>query len=85
MDLKQWDEGPNNPPGIAFSEMVTYIEMDPETKMGMISCLLELCHPTFRDKNVFILTFLLGLLDMEDDDEVRKGLNSPRSFFFRFL
>ena len=74
MDLMQWSSSPSKPCGVPFSEMVTFIRMDPDTKLGMISCLLELCHPTFRDKTVFILTFLLGLLDFEDDDEVREGL-----------
>ena len=74
LDLKQWASSSSKPCGVPFSEMVTFIRMDPDTKLGMISCLLELCNPTFRDKTVFILTFLLGILDFEDDDEVREGI-----------
>ena len=85
LDLIQWNACPDKPEGVAFSEMVTFIEMEPTAKLSLIRILLELWQPVFRDKTVFILTFLLGLLDMEDDDEVRQLRQTVLFILQRFL
>ena len=85
LDLIQWQECPNKPQGVGFSEMVTYINMESTAKLGLIRCLIELWQPIFRDKTVFILTFLLGLLDMEDDDEVRQLRQTVLFILQRYL
>ena len=65
--------------------MVTFIDMEPSAKLGLITCLLELWLPIFQNKTVFILTFLLGLLDMEDDDEVRQLRQTVLFIMQRYL
>ena len=85
LDLRQWHECPNKPQGVGFSEMVTYINMEPTAKLGLIRCLIELWQPIIRDKTVFIMTFLLGLLDMEDDDEVRQLRQTVLFILQRYL
>ena len=85
LDLRQWHECPNKPQGVGFSEMVTYINMEPTAKLGLIRCLIELWQPIFRNKTVFILTFLLGLLDMEEDDEVRQLRQTVLFIMQRYL
>ena len=85
LDLRQWHECPDKPQGVGFSEMVTYINMEPTAKLGLIRCLIELWQPIFRNKTVFILTFLLGLLDMEEDDEVRQLRQTVLFIMQRYL
>ena len=72
---RQWQEQSQNMQPPSLSNILLHLPMTQENKLFLSNCINQLKFHSFRDKTVFILTFLTALFSNQDEEEDIRRLN----------
>ena len=72
---RQWQEQSQNVQPPSLSNILLHLPMTQENKLFLSNCINQLKFHSFRDKTVFILTFLIDLFSNQDEEEDIRRLN----------